>query len=41
MNVNTWRIVSTVVLTLQAKNLPKFVDIIFQNSRNSAEAKIV
>ena len=35
MNVNTWRIVSITVLTLQAKNYPdKFFDIIVQNSKN-------
>ena len=35
MNVKTSKIVSTTVLTLQAKHLPYIFDIIIQNSRNS------
>ena len=43
MNANTYRIVSTIVWTLQARQLPYFFDIIVQNSENShlEQAKIV
>ena len=43
MKVNTYRTVSTTVLTLQAKTCPNFVENIVQNSRNARlkQAKIV
>ena len=34
MKINTWRSVSTTVLTLQAKTYPNYFDNIVQNSRN-------
>ena len=39
MHVNTWRIVSTTVWTLQVKKIPLFFDIV-QSSRNSRWNKL-